>query len=230
MLQAEPPGRLLGQRIAVALAVRRAHEGGDDLEVPLADLACLAPQVGEPQVDVELEQIDARRAGRHGTRVKTAPDGPGGWLDARDKSVTASCCAGHDPGQARVVSESDDEASRIGRHETRVMHFWWSAGAAEEVEHPLVSEEARGWSKAGRGAIAAPPVLARMRADSGTHRVEDHVTRELEHVCVTFGEHGLVSPLEDVAFDAVALVEPLRVPAQLAMHPRRQIGLGRLKE
>ena len=69
-----------------------------------------------------------------------------------------------------------------------------------------------------------------MRADSGTHRVEDHVARELEHVCIACGEHGLVSPLEDVPFDAVALVEPLRVPAQLAMHPRRQIGLRRLEE
>src|SRR5207244_11452904 len=78
VLEAEPPRRLLGQGIAVALAVGRAHEGGDDLEIPLADLACLAPQVGEPQVDVELEQIDARRAGRHGTGVKTAPDGPCG--------------------------------------------------------------------------------------------------------------------------------------------------------
>ena len=31
----------------------------DDLEVPLGHLARLAPEVGEPEVDVELEQVDA---------------------------------------------------------------------------------------------------------------------------------------------------------------------------
>ena len=53
-------GRVLGQRVAVALAVGGAHERGDDVERPLADARGLAPEVGEPQVDVELEQVDPR--------------------------------------------------------------------------------------------------------------------------------------------------------------------------
>ena len=58
VLLAENARRILGQRVAVSLAVRRAHESGDDLKVPLADLGRLAPEVGQPQVDVELEKVD----------------------------------------------------------------------------------------------------------------------------------------------------------------------------
>src|SRR5689334_16675704 len=50
--------RVLGQGVAVSLAVGGAHEGGDDLEVPLRYLACLAPEVGEAEIDVELEEVD----------------------------------------------------------------------------------------------------------------------------------------------------------------------------
>jgi hypothetical protein len=52
---AERPGRLLREGIAVALAVGRAHERRNDLEAPLADLGRLAPEIGEPEVDVQLE-------------------------------------------------------------------------------------------------------------------------------------------------------------------------------
>ena len=52
------PRRVLGQRVAVALPVGGAHERGDDLEVPLGDLGRLRPEVGEPEVDVELEELD----------------------------------------------------------------------------------------------------------------------------------------------------------------------------
>ena len=61
MLETEGAWRVLGQRVAVPLAVRRAHERGDDLEVPLLDLGSLAPEVGEAEVDVELEEVDAGR-------------------------------------------------------------------------------------------------------------------------------------------------------------------------
>ena len=60
MVVAERARRVLGEGIAVALAVRGPHEGGDDLEVPLGDVGSLAPEVGEAEVDVELEQVDAR--------------------------------------------------------------------------------------------------------------------------------------------------------------------------
>ena len=58
MLLAQGARIVLGQRIAVALAVRRAHERRDDLEVPLADVGGLPPQVGKPKVDIELEEVD----------------------------------------------------------------------------------------------------------------------------------------------------------------------------
>src|SRR6266480_6948615 len=37
VLLAEAPGRILGQRVAVALPVGGPHEGRDDVEVPLLD-------------------------------------------------------------------------------------------------------------------------------------------------------------------------------------------------
>ena len=75
MLVAELAGRLLGQGVAVALAVGRAHERGDDLDVPLGDLVRLAPEVGEPEVDVELEELDAGRSLGHGFSVEPGSDG-----------------------------------------------------------------------------------------------------------------------------------------------------------
>jgi deoxyribonuclease IV len=58
VLFTQTAGRVLGQRVAITLAVGRAHEGGDDLEVPLGDVAGLTPEVGEAKVDVELEEVD----------------------------------------------------------------------------------------------------------------------------------------------------------------------------
>src|SRR5215208_5322695 len=59
VLLAEASRGVLGQRVAVPLAVGRAHERRDHLEVPFADVGRLPPEVGEPEVDVELEQIDS---------------------------------------------------------------------------------------------------------------------------------------------------------------------------
>ena len=75
VLVTERPGSVLGQRVAVALAVRGAHERGDHLEVPLRDLGGLAPEVGQTQVDVELEQVDAGGSLQHALRVGNASDG-----------------------------------------------------------------------------------------------------------------------------------------------------------
>ena len=44
---------------AVALSIGGAHESRHDVEIPLGDLAGLPPEVGEPEVDVELEKVDA---------------------------------------------------------------------------------------------------------------------------------------------------------------------------
>ena len=59
VLEAQRSRRVLRERVAVPLAVRRAHERRDDLEVPFRDLRRLAPEVGETEIDIELEKIDA---------------------------------------------------------------------------------------------------------------------------------------------------------------------------
>ncbi len=75
MVAAEGAGRVLGEGVAVALAVRGAEEGGHDVQIPLIDAAGLAPEVGEPEVDVELEELDAGGALGHGLRVRPGSDG-----------------------------------------------------------------------------------------------------------------------------------------------------------
>jgi hypothetical protein len=59
VLETERPRRLLRERVAIALAVRGTDERGDDLEVPLRDVDRLTPEVGQANVDVELEQVYA---------------------------------------------------------------------------------------------------------------------------------------------------------------------------
>ena len=58
MIVAEGAGIILGKRIAVALPVRGAHERRHDVEVPLRDFPSLSPEIGQAEIDVELEQID----------------------------------------------------------------------------------------------------------------------------------------------------------------------------
>src|SRR5918996_5671185 len=65
VVPAEGAGGVLGERVAIALPVRGAQEGSDDLEAPVVNPACLAPEVGEPEVDVQLEKLDSRRSLRH---------------------------------------------------------------------------------------------------------------------------------------------------------------------
>ena len=68
VLVTERAGRVLGERVAVALPVRGPEECGDDFEVPVRDVEGLAPEVGEAEVDVELEQVDSGRALWHGEK------------------------------------------------------------------------------------------------------------------------------------------------------------------
>jgi deoxyribonuclease-4 len=65
VVPAKGAGGVLGERVAVALPVRGAQEGRDDLEAPVVDPAGLAPEVGEPEVDIQLEKLDSRRSLRH---------------------------------------------------------------------------------------------------------------------------------------------------------------------
>ncbi len=71
---AERAGRVLGEGVAVPLAVRGAHERRHDLEVPLGHVGSLPPEVGQAEVDVELEEIDASGL-LHACSVRAASDG-----------------------------------------------------------------------------------------------------------------------------------------------------------
>src|SRR5438132_12302701 len=77
VLLAEAARVVLGERVAVALAVGRAHEGGHDLEIPVADVRGFAPEVGKPEVDVELQQVDPSWALGHDAKVAGGSDGIG---------------------------------------------------------------------------------------------------------------------------------------------------------
>ena len=80
--------------------------GADDLDVPLRDLAGLPPEVGQAEVDVELEKIDSARALWHDRRVGMASDGPSSASVARMGEIRF--------GPARVPShDSPDDAIAI---------------------------------------------------------------------------------------------------------------------
>jgi hypothetical protein len=59
MVVAQGARGVLGECVAVALAVRGTQESGDDVEIPLRDVGRLPPQVGETEIDVELEEVDS---------------------------------------------------------------------------------------------------------------------------------------------------------------------------
>jgi deoxyribonuclease IV len=97
--------RVLRQRIAVSLAVGRPHEGGDDFDVPVVNLGRLAPEIGQAEVDIELEQVDAARACRHGESVETRSD------DSRRSASVGRQMGELKFGPARVPSRASPEAA-----------------------------------------------------------------------------------------------------------------------
>jgi len=68
---AQASGQFLGERVAVPLAVSRSHEGRDDVEIPLLHVGGLAPEVGEPEIDVELQEVDSSWALGHAEKPRT---------------------------------------------------------------------------------------------------------------------------------------------------------------
>ena len=74
--RAEAARSVLGERVA-GLAVGGPHECGDDVEVPFLDVGCLAPEVGEAEVYVELEEVDPGRSLGMEESVGPASDGVG---------------------------------------------------------------------------------------------------------------------------------------------------------
>src|SRR4029453_5571205 len=75
VLLAQASRALLGERVAVPLAVGGSDEGRDHVELPVADLVGLAPEIGETEVDVELQQVDAGGVLGHGKSLGPASDG-----------------------------------------------------------------------------------------------------------------------------------------------------------
>lgn len=73
VIVAQRTRRVLGEGVAVALPVGRTHERRDDLEIPLAHVGGLAPEIGEAQVDVELKEVDAGGL-LHARRVRHPSD------------------------------------------------------------------------------------------------------------------------------------------------------------
>jgi deoxyribonuclease-4 len=101
VIEAERSRRLLGESIAVPLAVRRSDESGHNLEVPFGHIHRLSPELREAQVDVELEEIDPRRPPGHAASVRTWSDGTLRLSDvARIRLGPARVPSRDSPGQA----------------------------------------------------------------------------------------------------------------------------------
>src|SRR6266508_1524692 len=147
MVLAEAARRLLGQRVAVALAVRGAHEGRDDVEVPLLDVGGLPPEVGQAEVDVELQEVDAgwslghdgkrrTRVGRHPARLP--PDTVLPW----EPSVSAQRASLRANRRRRQSSCSAIAATRPARS-TSSRASGWTTHGPRRSESLRVAAESR---------------------------------------------------------------------------------------
>jgi deoxyribonuclease IV len=100
---AQRAGIVLGQNVAIPLAVGGAHEGRDDVEIPLADVGRLTPEVGQAEVDVELQQVDSGWALGHGFQGRSAV--------GRQRWATVQIVGELRFGPARVPSRESPEAA-----------------------------------------------------------------------------------------------------------------------
>ncbi len=75
--------------------------------------------------------------------------------------------------------------------------------------------------------IATPRPLRRISDDSGAHRIQHDVARELDEVSLALGEDGVIATLVDVPDATMTLVEMLRETAVEMLHPANEVAGGR---
>src|SRR5207244_2686723 len=156
VLFAEAAGRIFGQRVAVTLPVGGAHEGSDDIEIPVVDLGRLTPEVGEPKVDIELQQVDAAWAFRHGKSVESRSD------DTRGKPCFPR-------GPPFFLEPALQQRLRLPPGEARLRRRYaaspWASFVLDRLEFPHARLRRRpsSYSKSG----VTPPARSTSRASSG---------------------------------------------------------------
>src|SRR5205823_4133253 len=164
-LLAEAPGQIFGQRVAVALPVGGAHEGCDDVEVPVLDLAGLAPEIGEAKVDIELQQVDAARALRHGKSLEGKSDDIGAplALAAWERSISGrpECPLARAP--KRRSSYYRSAAIPPARSTSRAASGWTIRGRSASAAS-LARPGSRAWDSRGRLRDRGPLRLGQARA------------------------------------------------------------------
>jgi hypothetical protein len=80
------------------------------------------------------------------------------------------------------------------------------------------------------GGIAAPRPRVGLVANSGHDGIQGDVAELREKMLVGFDEDGRVALLEEVAAEPVTAVKPLRVCGVKALHPQREVRVGRLEQ
>jgi len=83
---------------------------------------------------------------------------------------------------------------------------------------------------ADRRPIAAPRPIARRAHHPCSHRIENHVARQLQQVGVLLHQDRLVSSLKDMAGALVDAIEPLGIDAVELTHALGQIRIWRLHQ
>src|SRR5712692_3662061 len=94
---------------------------------------------------------------------------------------------------------------------------------AELREQPVEREEARPPHFSHCRAIAAPPPLERVRAETAANGIQHDVARELDQVMVALHQHRMEPALEEMPVEPVPVVEPHCIEEIEAVHPDRQV-------
>ena len=91
------------------------------------------------------------------------------------------------------------------------------AVASEALKEPVATQESRLGEADGRP-VAAPSPFARMSAETGTHRVQRDIPEDLEEMRLGFDLFREEPILEQMAFQLMAPVEPLRIDRVQPVH------------
>ena len=119
-------------------------KAADDVEIPVLDVGGLPPEVGEAEVDVELQEVDSCWALGHGKTVEGGSDG----------TTAESSCASVDGSWLRSFGPARVRPGRAPRRRSRCSRE--RGYTACEIDF----EGGSGWSKAWAGGSASSPASA----------------------------------------------------------------------
>ena len=100
----------------------------------------------------------------------------------------------------------------------------------EGGQDPVGGEPVGSLDVSSGGVVTAPLPVSGVCNESGSDRVQDDITSDLEEVRISIDDEGFVASLKEVANTLVDKIEPLRVVTVHVAHEIREVAVGRLDE